>query len=71
MVMTVPMYQSQIGRIVHAPAFLRNHMVDVGFLTIFQRLVTDRAEALLALEKQAVLTLDSRGFGSALPPIVL
>jgi hypothetical protein len=45
------MHKPQIHEVVLAPALLWNHMVYVGFLAIFQVLVTTRAESLLPLKE--------------------
>ena len=47
LVMTVAMHKLQIHEVVCAPVVLWNHMVYVGFLAIFQVLVTSRTEPLL------------------------
>jgi len=43
LVMTVAMHKPQIHEVVRAPVLFWNHMVYVGFLAIFQVLVTPRA----------------------------
>ena len=71
LVMTVTMDKPQIHEVVLAPVLLWNHMVYVGFLAIFQVLMTARAEPLLPLKKLAIWRRRGMGSGSSLSPIVL
>ena len=71
LVMTVAMHQPQIHEVLRAPVLFWHHMVYVGFLAIFQVLVTPRAEPLLPLKEQAILRPRGMGSGASLSPIVL
>ena len=71
LVMTVTMHKPQIHEVVLAPVLLWHHMVYVGFLAIFQVLVTPRAEPLLPLKKLAIWRRRVMGSGPSLSPIVL
>ena len=51
LVMAVLMNEPQIREVVFTPALLGNHMMHMEFLTIFQVLVADRADALLPLDE--------------------
>jgi hypothetical protein len=42
-------HQPQIGKVIRAPVFLRNHMVHMQGLAIIQVVVTDGALTLLSL----------------------
>src|SRR6266540_3799136 len=69
--MTVAMHKPQIHEVVRAPVLFWNHMVYVGFLAIFQVLVTPRAEPLLPLKELAISRRRGMGSGPSLSPIVL
>ncbi len=69
--MTVAMHKPQIHEILLAPVLLWNHMVYVGFLAIFQVLMTTWAEPLLPLKKLAISRRRGMGSGPSLSPIVL
>jgi len=71
LVMTIAMHQPQIHEVLLAPVLLWNHMVYVGFLAIFQVLVTTRTEPFLPLKKLAISRRRGMGSGSSLSPIVL
>jgi hypothetical protein len=71
LVMTMAMHKLQIHEVVRAPVVLWNHMVYVGFLAIFQVLVTPRAEPLLPLKELAISRRRGMGFRPSLSPIVL
>jgi len=53
--MTVPVKESQIGKVIRAPAVLGNFMMDMKFLTICQRLMANWTETVLLSEKRSVL----------------
>ena len=53
LVMTVAMRKPQIHEVLLAPVLFWHHMVYVGFLAIFQVLVTPRAEPLVPLKELA------------------
>ena len=65
------MNQPQIREGICAPAFLRNHMMDMEFLAIFQVLVAARADALLPLDKLSATKRGHLRFGSSLLPVIL
>jgi hypothetical protein len=65
------MHQPQIHEVVRAPVLFWNHMVYVGFLAIFQGLVTPRAEPLLPLKELAMSRRRGMGFRPSLSPRVL
>jgi len=67
--MTVAMHKPQIHEVVRTPVLLGNHMVYVGFLAIFQVLVTSRAEPLLPLKELAISRCRGMGFDPSLSPI--
>ena len=71
LVMTIAMHKLQIHEVLLVPVLLWNHMVYVGFLAIFQGLVTTRAEPLLPLKELAISRRRGLGSGSSLSPIVL
>ncbi|MGC1953117.1 MAG: hypothetical protein WA970_11205 [Gammaproteobacteria bacterium] len=48
--MAVQMNEPQINEIIRAPVFLRNHMMGVHFLAVFQVLVADGTDSSLPLE---------------------
>jgi hypothetical protein len=65
------MYELQIHEVVRAPVVLWHHMVYVGFLAIFQVLVTLRTEPLLPLKELTISRRRGLGFRPSLSPIVL
>jgi hypothetical protein len=69
--MTVTRDKPQIHEVVLAPLWLWHHMVYVGFLAIFQVLMTARAEPLLPLKKLALWRRRGLGAGLSLSPRVL
>ena len=71
LVMTVARRKPQIHEVLLAPVLLWNHMVYVGFLAIFQVLVTPWAEPLLPLKELAISRRRGMGSGASLSPIVL
>ena len=71
LVMTVAMHKPQIHEVVRAPVLLWNHMVYVGFLAIFQVLVTPRTAPLLPVKELAIARRRGVGFRPSLSPIVL
>ena len=71
LVMTVAMHKPQIHEVVRAPVLFWHHMVYVGFLAIFQVLVTPRAEPLLPLKELAISRCRGMGSGPSLSPVIL
>ena len=71
LMMAVVMHEPQIREVVFPPAFLGNHMMDMQFLTIFQVLVADRAEALLPLGELPATTRGPLRLRSSLLPVLL
>ena len=71
LVVTIAMYELQIHEVVRAPVVLWHHMVYVGFLAIFQVLVTLRTEPLLPLKELTISRRRGLGFRPSLSPIVL
>ena len=71
LVMTVAMHKPQIHEVLLALVLLWNHMVYVGFLAIFQVLMTTRAEPLLPLKKLAISRRRGMGSGPSLSPVIL
>ena len=65
------MHQPQIREVVFAPALLRNHMMDVEVLAIFEVLVTDRTDTLLPSGKLPATKDRHLRLGSPLSPVVL
>ena len=65
------MNQPQIREGICAPAFLRNHMMDMEFLAIFQVLMANRADTLLPLDKLSVMKRRHLRLRSSLLPIIL
>ena len=69
--MAVVMNQSQIRKVLFAPALLGNYMMNVKFLAIFQVLVADWADALLPLDKLPATKRGHLRLSSSLLPVVL
>ena len=69
--MTIAMHKLQIHEVVRAPVVLWNHMVYVGFLAIFQVLVTPWTEPLLPLKELAISRRRGMGFNPSQSPIFL
>jgi hypothetical protein len=64
-------HQPQIGKVIRAPVFLRNHMVHMKGLAIIQVVVTDGALNLLSLGQLPSTTGCHVRFRPSLSPIVL
>jgi hypothetical protein len=65
------MNEPQICEVIFPPAFLRNHMVHVKFLAIFQVLMADRTETALPLDKLSVTKRRPLRLRSSLLPVLL
>ena len=71
LVMAVLVNEPQIREVIFAPAFLRNHVMNVEVLAIFQMLVADRADAFLPLDELSATIRCHLRFSSPLLPVVL
>jgi hypothetical protein len=65
------MHKLQIREVVRAPVVLWNPLVSVGFLAIFQVLVTPRTEPLWPLQELAISRRRGLGLSPSLSPSVL
>jgi hypothetical protein len=71
LVMAVMMNEPQIREVVFPPALFGNHMMDMQFLTIFQVLVADRADALLPVDELPATQRGHLRLRSSLLPVLL
>ena len=69
--MAVVMNEPQIREVVCPPTLLGNHMMDMQFLTIFQVLEADRADAVLPVDELPATQRSHLRLRSSLLPVVL